>query len=183
MNELLAAITAFFSTIALGVYGFFTPPQPIVQAQATTTELVVTITVDEPAPPVTAKKKAELDWVKKLPDGSLGSQQDLEAYTPPPQVTYITNVILQEPMQEQPQQAAGVAPQPTPAAETFTEPRQMTPLEIATEIVKLYDARGTATMVNEDMVQVRLFGGKSVSADITTGWEEQLKATLNRIKR
>lgn len=71
--------------------------------------------------------------------------------------------------QQQTQQrepAAGSAPQ-------FTEPREMTPLEIATEIVHLYDPNGSAEMYGSDKIRVYVYGGKSVTADITSGWEER----------
>ena len=75
-----------------------------------------------------------------------------------------------------------------PAASTqapaFVEPAPMTNLEIALDIVKLYDPNGTAQYWGdgENRIKVTAFGGKSVTIDVTSGWEENLKLTLRKIK-
>ena len=58
----------------------------------------------------------------------------------------------------------------------------MTPLEIAQDIVKMYDPNGIAQMYTETKIRVYVFNGKSVTVDLVQGWEENLKATLRKIK-
>lgn len=93
-------------------------------------------------------------------------------YTPPPVIINNTNI------QTAPQQQA---PPPTNAPQ-FVEPVPKTDLEIATEIVHLYDPNGSAEYYNENMIRVRAFGNKTVTIERTQGWEERLKLTLNKIK-
>lgn len=64
----------------------------------------------------------------------------------------------------------------------FVEPKPMTPLEIAQDIVKMYDPNGTAQMYTETKIRAYVFNGKSVTVDLVQGWEENLKLTLRKIK-
>lgn len=78
---------------------------------------------------------------------------------------------------QQTDQLAGGAP-----AVPFVEPTPQTPLQIANQIVQLYDPNGIAEMYGDTKIRVYAFGGKNVTIDLTQGWEERLKLTLNKIK-
>lgn len=139
--------------------------------QATTTEPLILEAVE----PEQIPEKAA---VKRAVQREEPAQEP--AYTPPP--VSITNVNIQTAPQQAPQ-AATAAPQPAAAAApAFMEPTPKTTLEIATEIVHMYDPKGTAQLVGSDKIQVTAYGGKSVTTDLVDGWEEKLKAVLRKIK-
>ena len=71
---------------------------------------------------------------------------------------------------------------PVTSSSDFVEPKPMTTLEIAQDIVKLYDPNGTAEIYNETKIRAYVFNGKSVTVDLVQGWEENLKLTLRKIK-
>ena len=180
MHQLLASIAAFFTAAVLNVYAYFIPPQqvqvettstPVVTLAATTTEEVqstqeVKATTKQPTQKTTVTATV-------VPQPRENVPQIIIITTPPPQP---------EPVQA-PQQVTYTEPATAAApAPEFIEPRTMTPLEIATEIVKLYDQNGTAKMLNDTQVQVSAFGAQLTTDTNKDGWEESLKVNLRRVK-
>lgn len=82
---------------------------------------------------------------------------------------------------EAPQQTQP-APTQSSAPQTFTPPREYTPLEIALDIVKLYDPNGSAEYYGDNKIRIYAFNGKSVTVDLVGDWQENLKITLRKIK-
>jgi len=147
--------------------------EPVVEQVATTTEANTVATTTEP----TLEPKKEVQTVYQ------------PVYVPtqaPTPTVEITNGVKSEgggtvnyyqaPQQQTP-------PATTAPAPDFIEPAPMTPLEIAQDIVEIYDPNGTAQLYGDNMIRVYVYGGKSVTTELTQGWEEKLKLTLNKIKK
>lgn len=174
---LVLAIAAFAAAAFAGThyYGIVVTQRTTPQILATSTEAVATTT---PAAEVEVKAKLPVyvnpNQPEKIYIGVPATQPTIE----------ITNGVKNE--------GSGVVnvynppqtqlPQTAPVTPVFVEPRPMTTLEVANDIVDLYDTSGTAELYGDNMLRVYIFGGKSVTIDLTAGWEEKLKATLNKIK-
>lgn len=172
----LVLAAAFFAAAAFAGVHYYstvvTPKKATPQILATSTEAVATSTPD-----------TEVEVKAKLPIST------------PPTTIYIP-VQTQAPTQPTVEITNGVKnegsgtvnvynpPQTTAPIQTevFVEPRTMTTLEVARDIVKLYDANGTAELYGDNKIRVTAFGGRSVTLDLVTGWEENLKLTLRKIK-
>jgi len=114
--------------------------------------------------------------VAEKPQGQVTNEQPV--YTPPQVI--INNTNIQIPPAETP--TIQTKPEVTTTAPEYTEPAPQTNLEIAQQIVELYDQNGKAEYWGSNGIRVTAYGGKTVTIDIVTGWEEKLKLTLNKIK-
>lgn len=172
---LVLAAAVFIAAAFVGAHYYGQAGTPTPQNLATSTEAVASTT---PA--------AEVEVKAKLPISTPPATIYVPVQTQAPQPTIeITNGVKNE--------GSGVVnvynppqtqlPQTAPVVPVFVEPRVMTMLEIAQDIVELYDTAGSAELYSDNMLRVYIYGGKSVTIDLTAGWEERLKLTLNKIKR
>lgn len=173
---ILVIAAAFFAAAAfagLHYYSEVLVPKPQPQILATSTEAVASTT-----PEVKTEVKAKLpvyvvpNEPEKIYIGVPATQPSIEITNGVKNEGSGTVNVYNPPQQQTPPQSSV----------PFIEPRVMTTLEIGQDIVKLYDPNGTAELYGDNMLRVRAFGGRTVTIDLTAGWEERLKLTLNKIK-